>query len=206
MIGGMELYHRTMVKPSNVSLAVSLHLLGIKSKEEFDRPKQLLLFRNSMLEVHSLILLKETPKKHELKLIHTEELFCGVAAADAIVYQDESLRKDTLIISLTNGKYQLLEWKPHSSRLALLDQNLIFSDPLEVERGLCKPVVGTSFSPRSLSLCQQRGRARHDRIRTLGVPSLLQEDRLPGYKVGASSLLPEANTRQDIDLSPVGGC
>jgi hypothetical protein len=52
------------------------------------------------------------------------------------------MRKDIIIVTLGNGKYQLLEWRQQSSRFAILDQNMIFSDEQEVMSGLAKPTLG----------------------------------------------------------------
>jgi hypothetical protein len=55
------------------------------------------------------------------------------------------MKKDLIIVSLINGKYQLLEWMPQSSRLSLRDQGFIFGQEEEVQSGLCKPVPGNSL-------------------------------------------------------------
>ena len=47
---------------------------------------------------------------------------------EAVIYQDDELRKDIVIVTLANGKYQLLEWLPSKAQFAVIDQNVIFSD------------------------------------------------------------------------------
>lgn len=75
--------------------------------------------------------------------MHEESLFSNICALDAIVYQDDDLRKDILIVTLGNGKYQLLEWLPNKEHFAVIDQNVIFSEASEVESGLAKPSIGS---------------------------------------------------------------
>jgi hypothetical protein len=59
-------------------------------------------------------------------MFHHEQVFGSICAADIIVYQDEDLRQDFLIFTLTNGKYQLLEWRLQKTQFAVTDQRLIF--------------------------------------------------------------------------------
>jgi|JI10StandDraft_1071094.scaffolds.fasta_scaffold4200928_1 hypothetical protein len=63
---------------------------------------------------------------------------------EAVIYQDDDLRKDIVIVTLANGKYQLLEWLPSKAQFAVIDQNVIFSDEQEVSSGLVKPAAGNS--------------------------------------------------------------
>lgn len=64
--------------------------------------------------------------------MHVENLFSSICALGAIVYQDDDLRKDIVIVTLGNGKYQLLEWLPSKEHFAVIDQNIIFSEASEV--------------------------------------------------------------------------
>jgi hypothetical protein len=61
-------------------------------------------------------------------LIHEEHLFSSICAMEAVIYQDDDLRKDIVIVTLANGKYQLLEWLPNKAQFAVIDQNVIFSE------------------------------------------------------------------------------
>jgi hypothetical protein len=48
----MELYHKTLLQPNTHCIALAVQLDPIKPKEEYDRPKQLLLCRSSALELY----------------------------------------------------------------------------------------------------------------------------------------------------------
>ena len=63
---------------------------------------------------------------------------------EAVEYLDEDMKKDLILLSLINGKYQLLEWMPQSSRLSLRDQCLVFGQEEDIQSGLYKPVPGNS--------------------------------------------------------------
>ena len=123
----MELYHRTLLQPNTHSMALALHLNPIKPKEEQEKPRQLLLCSNSTLSIYRMGPSSQPSSfKLDAKLLQEEQLFSTICAADAIIYQDEDLRKDIVIVTLANGKYQLLEWMPNKSHFSVIHQNLIF--------------------------------------------------------------------------------
>lgn len=70
---------------------------------------------------------------------------------EAVIYQDDDLRKDIVIVTLANGKYQLLEWLASKAQFAVIDQNVIFSDEQEVSSGLVKPAAGNSHPIQDIS-------------------------------------------------------
>lgn len=126
--------------------ALAAHLLPIKPKEEQEKPKQLVIARACSLELFHYAPSKSTGgQKYDLKSFCREEVFSNICAIEAVEYSDEDLKKELILLSLINGKYQLFEWMPQSSRLSLRDQNYIFSNESEVESGLCKPIPGTSL-------------------------------------------------------------
>lgn len=138
----MELYHQTLLSSNNHKLCLALHAYPIKPKEEYERPRQLLLATTNSLQLY-----RPQPGlayKHDLRLIHEESLFSSICAMEAVVYQDDDLRKDIVLVTLANGKYQLLEWIPNKTQFAVIDQNLIFSDEQEITSGLVKPTPGTT--------------------------------------------------------------
>jgi hypothetical protein len=57
---------------------------------------------------------------------------------------DEEIKKELILVCLSNGKYQLIEWMPEGARCSLRDQAYIFSNQEDVESGLCKPTPGSS--------------------------------------------------------------
>lgn len=96
-----------MISPSVHGLALALHLSPIKPKEEHEKPRQLLLASSNTLFLYR-VAPGNLPAKHEIKQMHEERMFSSICAMDAIIYQDDDLRKDILIVTLGNGKYQLL--------------------------------------------------------------------------------------------------
>lgn len=48
----MELYHRTLIKPSIISQAISAHLIPINPKEEQEKPKQILITKTNSFELY----------------------------------------------------------------------------------------------------------------------------------------------------------
>lgn len=119
----MELYHKTLIPPTTHSHAYALHLEPIKPKEEHDRPKQLLLATTNSLQLYRHQLAsppsppasisshssqsqnKSSSRKYALRPFHTEQLFSNICSVEAIIYQDDDLRKDIVVVTLSNGKY-----------------------------------------------------------------------------------------------------
>ena len=67
---------------------------------------------------------------------------------EGILYQDDDMRQEFVLVTLNNGKYQLLEWMPSKRMFSVRDQNLCFGDGEEssLKNGLVKPTVGSQFT------------------------------------------------------------
>jgi len=141
----MELYHKTLIPASTHSTALALHLQPISPKEQHDKPKQLLLATNSALQLYRYDSSHSPKHKYDLTLIHTEEIFSSICAVASLVYADESMLKDLVLLALSNGKYVLLEWVAQKNQFTVNDQALIFGESEQaskVEHGLSKPIAG----------------------------------------------------------------
>jgi hypothetical protein len=146
IILNMELYHKTLIPASTHSTALALHLQPISPKEQHDKPKQLLLATNSALQLYRYEPAQSPRHKYEIRHFHTEEIFSSICAVDSLAYEDESMRKDLVLLTLSNGKYVLLEWMAQKSQFSVNDQALIFGEneqASKVDHGLSKPIPGT---------------------------------------------------------------
>ena len=71
----MELYHKTLSSPTTHHLAQALHLEPVKPKEEYDKPRQLLLATNSSLQLYRYVSNQNNPQntyKYDITPFHHE--------------------------------------------------------------------------------------------------------------------------------------
>lgn len=103
----MELYHQTLLRPVQVLHALAAHLLPIKPKEEQEKPKQIVIARTCSVELFHYVPVKMGVQKYDFKSFCKEDIFSNICAIEAVEYADEDLKKDLILLSLINGKYQL---------------------------------------------------------------------------------------------------